>query len=215
MGPELATERADFATRPAVNRRPRTIGRLLGWILPGLLALPLTGLAASHPGGPSEYEVKAAYLYNFTRFIEWPESAFPGEAAPLVIGVVGENPFGAVLDELIREKVVNGHPLTVRRCRTAGDMTSCHLLFVTGADGRESARVLNLAHQAPIVTVGEAVRFARQGGTINFVLKDDRVGLEINRQAARLAGVRISSRLLNLATIVQTETDDRGESKRP
>lgn len=193
-------------------RRPRrTIGWMLGWILPGLLAVPISGQAASRTGGPSEYEVKAAYLYNFTRFIEWPESAFPGNASPLVIGVVGENPFGSVLEDLVRDKAANGHPLTVRRCRTADDMKSCHLLFVAGADDRDMVRILDLTRQAPVVTVGEAVPFARRGGAINFVLKDDRVGLEINRQAAQLAGVRISSRLLNLATIVRTEAGDRGE----
>lgn len=107
----------------------------------------------------------------------------------------------------MRGKSFSGHPLAVRLCREPGDYKFCHLLFVRRAGIRELANLLAEVRQTRVVTVGETVEFARLGGTINFVLKNDRVGLEINRGAAQLAGARISSRLLNLATIVKTDPD--------
>jgi hypothetical protein len=161
-------------------------------------AIVLALLAAAPVSGQGdvalEYRVKAAYLFNFTKFVEWPSSALP-ESAPLTICVAGENPFGPVLADTIRGEIVNGRQLVARVARRSDH--TCHVLFVPR--GVEPAPYLRTGRVAPQLTVGESADFLRQGGIINFVLEDGRVRFEINQDAAARARLRISSRLLRLA----------------
>lgn len=149
-----------------------------------------------------EYEVKAAFLYNFAKFVEWPPTAFAGPDAPLIIGIVGEDPFGKTLDRTVSGKLVQGRPLQVRRWRRAGDVDSCQILYISPSERRALSSLLASLQSLPVLTVGEEEEFIEEGGMIGFRLKGNRVRFDINHLSAQKAGLRISSRLLALASHV-------------
>lgn len=151
-----------------------------------------------------EYQLKAVFLFNFAQFVEWPDSAFAAPDAPLVIGILGTDPFGHLLEDAIRGEQVNGHPLEVRRFARAEDIAGCHILFVGQLEGSRLAAALTQLRFRPILTVGEAAQFARTGGMIGFISDRNRIRLRINRQAAEAASLQLSSRLLRPAEIVTT-----------
>lgn len=164
----------------------------------GVLAL-LWGLAAAHATEiPREYQIKAAFLYNFTKFVDWPDACFASDAAPIVIGVLGDNPFGEELEAAVRARRVHGRPLIIRFVRSVEDIAGMHLVFVPrGEEARFEA-----ACPSPIdglLTVGESAPFAARGGMITFQTADDKVRFEINVGAAERAGLKISAQLLKLA----------------
>jgi hypothetical protein len=156
---------------------------------------------------PPEYQLKAVFLFNFAQFVEWPPSAFPAPDAPLVIGVLGEDPFGSYLDEAVRGESVNSHPLTVRRYRRVEDITSCHILFIGRPEQDRLEPVLDSLKGRSILTVGDAEGFARRGGMIRFVTDHNRIRLRINLGAAETASLKLSSKLLRPAEIVATGKD--------
>jgi len=141
---------------------------------------------------PLEYRVKAAYLFNFTRFVEWPDE--PSDTTPLRICVASENPFGTILEETIRGERVNGRPLQARVVRQP---RGCHVLFIPR--GVAGDPYLRATRGRPVLTVGETPDFLRSGGIVNFVLEDGKIRFEIERDAAARANLTISSRLLRLA----------------
>jgi hypothetical protein len=138
-----------------------------------------------------EYQVKAAFLFNFLKFVEWPPAA---SGAPWVIGVLGHDPFGDVLDRTVQGKTVNGHGIEVRRYTRVADVRGCNVLFVGRAD---FARV-GIPDQPGLLTVGESPGFIKAGGIINFYLEENRVHFEIRPSAAHSAGLQVSSQLLKL-----------------
>jgi hypothetical protein len=149
-----------------------------------------------------EYQVKAVFLFRFTQFVEWPSRSFPDKTTPLVIGILGEDPFGTYLDDVVRGERVNNRPLVVQRYRRAEDVKICHVLYVSpaAADGVEqiSARLKG----RNILTVGETATFVRSGGMIGFATDSGKLQLTINAEAARGSGLRISSKLLRIAEII-------------
>lgn len=150
-----------------------------------------------------EDKIKAAFLYNFTKFVEWPATRFTGETTPIVIGVLGRNPFGEELEKIVEGRVVNGRPILVKLVNTAEEISTVHLLFVP-AD--EESRLPGAAwRDIPVIVVGESAGFAALGGTIRFVQADDKVRFEINIAAAERCGVKISAQLQKLATAVRRE----------
>jgi hypothetical protein len=162
-------------------------------------------LAGSVPAfaAPSEYEVKAAFLYNFTRYIDWPPSAFSGDNAPFVIGILGNDPFGNFLTDAVNGKDMDGRPFVVRHFAHTSDIQSCQMLFVSAsAQGQMESVVAHLG-KSDTVLVGDSRGFLSRGGTINFFISSQRVHFEINPDAAERVGVKISSRLLALAKIVR------------
>jgi hypothetical protein len=142
-----------------------------------------------------EYQVKAAYLYNFVKFVQWPDTARPG---PLIICIAGRNPFGTVLAETIRDEVVNGRTLASRTILEPDP--ACQVLFVP--DGAPPA-YLRAARGTPTLTVGESPDFLEQGGIINFVKEGPNVRFAISTEAAAEAGLQVSSRLLRLAVNIR------------
>ncbi len=168
-----------------------------------LLAAILCTAQAFGQDASLEYQVKAAYLFNFTKFVEWPAAALP-DGEPLTICVAGENPFGPTLDATIRGESVNGRPL---QARAAQPPAGCHVVFVPR--GVDAAAALRPFRSLPALTVGESDGFLRRGGMINFVIDDGRVRFEINQEAAERAHVRISSRLLRLARPIDTRREVR------
>ena len=167
-------------------------GLCLGAIL--LIAAP-GGLLAQSAG---EYEIKAAFLYKFAGFVSWPVDDI---AAPICIGVVGQDPFGTALDEAVRGKLLNGRAFTVRRSRKGQDLSSCQIVFISSSEHGPLRLILSKLKDA-VLTVGDMPQFCERGGIIGFELLDRRVHLRINLEAAQRARLQISSKLLSLAQLV-------------
>lgn len=171
----------------------------------GVVALlaSVPAASAATPGqSPGEHEVKAAFLYHFAHLVEWPALA-PDE--PMIVAVVGADPFGPALEQALAGKAVRSRPLRLQRFRGPAlvDGTRVHVLFVGGGDDVFTARALAAVAGQPVLTVGEAPRFAERGGMIGFrVTPEGRVAFDINLARAENAGLRLSSQLLKLARIV-------------
>ncbi len=182
------------------SHRSRLGSRLLGyfclWLTCGGLAL-----AQETPKVP-DYQVKAVYLYNFTKFTDWPTNTFASADAPIVIGIVGDDPFGNTLDVLIKGEIVNHHPLVIKRLNPGDDLQSCQILFICRNEKEHLPALLQKLKGSHVLTVGDDSGFLDQGGMVNFVLVDEKVKLEINVTAAKEAGLQISSKLLKLAVRV-------------
>jgi len=157
------------------------------------------GAAAEPVAETLEYPVKAAYLYQFAHFVEWPGTE--GTASPFLIGVLGDDLFGGALDRAVARKAVGGRPLVVRRFRTPEELEECAIVFVAGsAMGRLDA-ILSKTARWPSLTVGESDGFTQAGGMIRFFVDGNRVRFDVNLPAAQSAGLRLSSRLLALARV--------------
>ncbi len=150
-----------------------------------------------------EYLIKAAYLYQFGRYVEWPANAFTHDGSPLMIGVLGADPFGGILEKIALAKRIEGRPIAVRRFASMAEYTSCHILFVSSSVSPEhKAAAFHTARQSAVLLVGEEPGFAEQGGTVNFFLDENRVRFEVNMEIAKQDRLKISSKLLGLAKIV-------------
>jgi hypothetical protein len=173
-------------------------------LLLALIALlaPSELISASPPALAQEYEIKAVFLYNFAQFVEWPPDAFPDKSAPLVIGILGTDPFGAYMDDVVRGETVNGRPFVIRRFARADEVDGCHILFISSSESGHLDEILDSLKGKSVLTVGEMDGFSQFGGIIRFVTENNKVRLRINVTAAKLAGLKISSKLLRPAQIV-------------
>ena len=149
-----------------------------------------------------EYQVKAVFLFNFAQFVEWPIQAFPEAKTPLVIGVLGEDPFGDYLDELVRGESVNSRTLVVKRYSRVEDVGTCHVLFISQSETRNSQKIFAGLNGRNILTVGDLENFVPSGGMIGFASDKGKVRLRINVETAESSGLKISSKLLRSAEIV-------------
>ena len=184
---------SDFCLLTSVSLR-------VACLLPGLVLNP-----SARAQSPGEYEVKAVFLYNFAKFVEWPPN-FPSEGNdPFVIGILGQDPFGAAVEQALLRKTINGRPLAIKRVKHAQDTRGCQILFISASESKRLKAHLAQLKGDPVLTVGDTENFAQEGGVIAFTLEDNRVRFEINVDAAQRAGLRISSRLLSLAKIVRGE----------
>ncbi len=156
-----------------------------------------------------EYQIKAAYLYNFGKYVEWPPGAMAvmhNERPVFVIGIVGENPFGEALTTIAHSRKLKGRPVVIRKIRKGDDCQPCHILFFPVGQQQDLVEaVLKRAKDSPTLVVGESTGFAEKGGMINFYIDDNKVRFEINRDAANRAGLKISAKLLRLGRIVHDE----------
>src|ERR1700722_916201 len=163
----------------------------------GLMVL----LLASNSGFGDEpsltrYQVEAIFLFNFAKYVDWPAAAFPNVTAPITIGVVGTDPFGDNLRNIIQGKTINGRPFVIKHLASDSDLGGCQILFISDSEATRMGEVLDRAGALPILTVGEDEEFAQNNGIINFVLKDGKVRLEIDLTEAKKNKLTISSRLL-------------------
>jgi hypothetical protein len=150
---------------------------------------------------PIEYQVKAAFLLNFTKFIQWPETSFETSDSPIAICVLGRDPFGSALDQLVAGESVNGRRVTIQRVQRAPSPKSCQVLFAASVEKDVLKLLPDLG--PGVLTVGEGDGFLRGGGMITFVLENRRVRFEINQARAEKAGLKLSARLLNVAKAVE------------
>jgi hypothetical protein len=149
---------------------------------------------------PTEYQIKAAFIYNFARFVEWPPEAFANPHSPMIIGVLGENVFGDSLEQSINGKVINGHPLQFEAFDSEAEVTNCQVLFISASEKNRLSKILAQLQGRSILTVGEkADDFISDGGMIYLLIVEDKVRFEINNEAAKKSGLIISSKLLRLA----------------
>ena len=176
----------------------------------GLRFFPMVALAALAispgflvaQGQSGEYHVKAAFLLNFAQFIEWPVEAFADAQSPIVVGVLGDDPFGSTLEEVFREASAQGRPLIIQRSRHVDDLRQAHLIFISRSERDRISEVVAGLKDVSAATVSEIPEFARRGGVINFYLDGKKVRFEINPGAAERKRLKISSQLLKRARIV-------------
>lgn len=167
---------------------------------------PQSGFAAETS---KEYNVKAAFLYNFARFVEWPSTAFTEADSPFVFGVLGENPFGNALEDAVAGRTVLGRKLAVRRFDHVPTNEPCHLLFISASEKKQLPAVLAALGERRILVVGEDEAFARNGGSIAFVMDPaGKLRFQINTDAVRKAGLRVNAQLLKLAVKVWGRPSD-------
>jgi len=157
-------------------------------------------MAAAQPNGPSEYDVKAAFLFNFAKFVEWPADALPADGT-FVIGVAGADPFQRALRDLEGASVA-GRRLVVRRWTRLEEAPACQILFISASEEERLPAILQRIGGRPILTVGDADGFAARGVMINFRTREQKIRFEINLASAEAAGLKLSSQLLKLATLV-------------
>ena len=150
-----------------------------------------------------EYQIKAAFLFNFTQFVEWPTESFEDTTAPLIIGVLGEDPFGAFLTETIKGEKVNGHPLIVEHYSNAKEIGRCHILFINVSGKDQMKEIMPVIKGHHILTVSDAANFISQGGLVRFIKENNKIRFQINQEAAKENEISISSKLLRLAEIVK------------
>jgi hypothetical protein len=148
----------------------------------------------------SEYEIKAAFLYNFAKFVEWPANVFPSTNSPIIVGILGQNVFGNDLEKTIRNRKVNNRGFQFKNFASAADATNCQILFISPSLKDDFPRILSTLNNASILTVSEVDGFIKAGGMINFTIQDKNVRFQISDEAAKKGGLKISSKLLSLAT---------------
>lgn len=153
---------------------------------------------------PSEYQVKAVFVFNFSRFVEWPPQSFRSPNQPFAICILGDDPFGTKLDEAVRGEEVNQHPLLVRRLRNVREADECQILYIDQSEQGELQQILSALDHRSTLTVSELKDAAERGGMIQFLSENNRIRLRINVESARAAGLTISSKLLRPADIVAT-----------
>ncbi len=179
---------------------PRPAGK---WLCGLVLAFALCGLGAETPRPASrEYDVKAAFIYNFATFVDWPSAAFPRSDSPFVIGVIGADPFGTALEEMVLGEQVKGRPIVVRHIDRGDRAAACHILFISASESARLGEILPYVQDRPVLTVGDAPGFIEAGGSIGFVTTN-RVSFRINPVSLRASNLTMSSKLLRLAQTAQ------------
>ena len=169
--------------------------------------LLLGGLVASAQTAPAkEYQVKAVFLFNFAQFVEWPPTAFAGASSPIVIGVLGENPFGEYLDETVRGEKVGNRPLEVQHYLQVDEIKTCHVLFVSRPEARRLEQILVSLKNRSVLIVGDGDDFVQRGGMIRLATAQSRIRLIVNVEAAKAANLTISSKLLRSAEVMTAST---------
>lgn len=172
----------------------RVLLAILSWFCPA----PVVSAQGSDPG---EYNLKAAFLFHFAQFVEWPEGAFQNTDSPLVYCTIGEDPFQGALDASFKGKAIGPHSLQVRHLKDSSESQGCHVVFL-GKVKRRVPEELAILQGKPILTVGETEQFVRDSGMIGFCIEENKIRFNINLDAAEKANLRISARLLMLAKTV-------------
>ena len=187
-------------TRPGrqpVRRRLTAVGMLVVALL--LTVSPGRGLAESPTS--LEYKVKGAFLLNFAKFTKWPAEEFAATNTPVTVGIVGEDPFGANLDQLVTGETIGTRPIVVKRLAPSEDLSQCQILFIPKS--ADAANVLKHVVSPGVLTIGESDNFLDTGGVIHLLIEDKKVRFEVNMDAAQRAHLTISSQLLKLAKTIK------------
>jgi len=166
------------------------------------LLLAMGQRAQAAPESANEYSVKAAFLFHFAQLTTWPPRIFTSTGSPLVFCTIGKDPFGGVLDSAVENKIVQGHPAKVLHLKQVIGLEGCHLLFIGTQEMPRMPAIIAALHGLPVLTVGEADEFLKQGGMIDFRSQDDRLRFDVNLEAAQSSNLAFSSTLLSLARTI-------------
>jgi hypothetical protein len=164
------------------------------------------GVLCAQTSPAHEYQLKAVFLFNFSQFTKWPANSFPAQSSPLIIGVLGADPFGEALELAVANESVNGHPLSIRRYNQVKDVGLCHILFIAYNDKELLRQTFRALEGKNVLTVGDAPGFIEQGGMIRFVNENGKIRFQINAEKTRGENLLLSSKLLRLAEIVSPQT---------
>lgn len=159
--------------------------------------------AAAEPAVSKEYQIKAAFLYNFTKFVEWPAEKFEGTNSPIVIGLFGKNPFGSALAEAVKDRRVNGRGIQIKQIDIPSEVKGMHVVFVGAAENNRLDGLEDALKEGSVLGVGESEAFLKRGGTIMFALENDKVRFEIDMNSAESAKLKVSAQLQKLARTVR------------
>lgn len=184
-----------FLRSPSIQRGA-TAGKCLACVCAILLA---SSLAAETPN--VEYRIKSAYIFNFAKFVTWPSAVFPSPDAPIVIGILGKDPFGSELDQTIAGKTIERRQLQVRRLSETDPINGCHILFISESERKRLPQIFGNAARLSILTVGEMDDFTDMGGMIRFLKHENNIRFEIDLAPVEAAGLKISSKLLQVAVV--------------
>jgi hypothetical protein len=174
--------------------RSRTRAAALALLMAVGLLGGRTALAA-----PTAQQVEAVFLFYFSQFVDWPPGTFADQSSPIVIGVLGDDPFDGSLDQAVAGERVNGRPVVVRRLKSLADTAGCHILYISSSESAQLTQIMSALKGRKVLTVSDLGGFVQSGGMIRFVLIDQHVRLVINPQAAQAAGLKLSSKLLRAA----------------
>ncbi|HKQ39797.1 MAG TPA: YfiR family protein [Verrucomicrobiae bacterium] len=169
------------------------------------MLLGVTPLAAAQPRFSTEYDIKAAVLFNLGQFVDWPANAFASAESPLIIGVVGQNPFGRSLDRAVEGEMIQKRRIVVKYSETVDAIGPCHILFISRSEARKLPEILKTLKGKNTLTVSDMGQFAQNGGMVNLVTAGDRVRMIVNAPQLEAAGLRASSKLLRIAELVKAE----------
>lgn len=184
----------------SVRRKPRAYLLALAFLMPGL---PVVRSLQGQIPKPTEYEVQAAYLSNFGRFVEWPMKPAVSDKDPFYVCVLGQDPFGPLLDAALKGETIGGAPLAAKKVASVAEAAGCRIAYVNPAKDTPLRGVLLALASSNVLTVGETADFTQQGGMIQFVLDGNRVRFEINLAAAQRARLNLSAQLLKVAVAVR------------
>lgn len=182
---------------------------------PWLIAITIVGMLGAVPysqaqgSKPTDYDVKAAYLFNFGRFVEWPATSTAAKNDAFMVCVLGQDPFGAALDATLAGESIGGKKVAAKRISTPEESTDCQILFLSSAEDTQLRKIVEVLNKQPVLTVSDMPQFSQRGGMIQFVLEGKKVRFEVNLDAARHAGLTLSSELLKVATIVRRNPSSR------
>lgn len=171
------------------------------------LILVLCAMTCAFASPTPEYQVKAAFLFNFSQFVSWPPQVFDSSNAPIVIAVLGQDPFGSDLDTIVSGQHVDGHPFLVRRYSDVSEIDDCHILFIARSETAQLPEIVHSLHGRAILTVSDIEGSAQGGVMIDLVTQNHHVRMHVNLAAARASGLTVSSQLLSLAQIVGPKSD--------
>lgn len=180
-----------------------------GHLFPLLWAIlgPLLGVAAAIGGEPAEeIETRSRFIVNFAQFTEWPSTAFASDKAPLIIGILGVDPFGNYLDKLVENEAVRGHHLRVLRYRKVEEIKTCHILYISESEEPRLDHIVRAMSEKPVLTISETENSVAHGVMLRMMTEDKKVHLAINLKAAKAAHLTLKSKLLRLGQIVEPKT---------
>jgi hypothetical protein len=176
--------------------------RWKNFAVPSMLVIAVAVcLARSAYAASREYQVKAAFIYNFTQFIEWPKDAFSSPDAPFIIAVVGDDPFDGALDKILAGKSVGNRPIVTRHFSSVADIRPCQILFVSMTADASLQAVIEKIGKAPVLTVGESEELLSTGGAVRLFLEDGKMRFQINPDVLEAARLKASAKLMQLARI--------------
>ena len=189
-----------FTHTPYPPSSPNSTRGLLGFLICASLLLAVFQSAAE-PQPPSEYDVKAVFLFNFARFVEWPERKPVKPETALVIGILGEDPFGSAIERAVQDETIRDLPIIIRRSKRIEDLMDCHLLYINLPEPERVRPILESLKGRNILTIGEGEEFNRAGGIIAFLTRQKRIRIQINLKRAEQEGFHISAKLLKVADL--------------